>query len=139
MIHVSPKACAVAALFNDDWVFVRQYRPLLSSHTLEFPGGIVDEGESLQECAKREYKEETGISLSNLRHVGNIFTSPTKTDEVNALFYSEISRAEMNDRIVGEFELFLLSNEKIKQCFSQQIIPAFDLGAIALCNIFSKK
>jgi NAD+ diphosphatase len=35
------------------------------------PSGFCDFGESLEECARREVKEETGIVIRNLRYVGS--------------------------------------------------------------------
>ncbi|NVN91661.1 MAG: NAD(+) diphosphatase [Desulfuromonadales bacterium] len=35
------------------------------------PSGFCDFGESLEECARREVKEETGILIRNLRYVGS--------------------------------------------------------------------
>jgi NAD+ diphosphatase len=35
------------------------------------PSGFCDFGESLEECARREVEEETGIRISNLRYVGS--------------------------------------------------------------------
>lgn len=37
------------------------------AHTWSFPGGHLEFGESIEECARREVLEETGISLSNVR------------------------------------------------------------------------
>ena len=34
-----------------------------NNHTYQFPGGHVDDDESMDECILREIKEETGISL----------------------------------------------------------------------------
>jgi 8-oxo-dGTP pyrophosphatase MutT (NUDIX family) len=37
-----------------------------SHKTYQFPGGHLEEGESLEECLLREIKEETGIELKNV-------------------------------------------------------------------------
>lgn len=47
-------------LHKDCVVMVKQFRPPLDSYCLEFPAGLIDEGESAEVAALRELKEETG-------------------------------------------------------------------------------
>lgn len=47
-------------LHKDCVVMVKQFRPPMGSHTLEFPAGLIDEGETPEVAALRELKEETG-------------------------------------------------------------------------------
>lgn len=42
-----------------------------------FPGGFLDKGESLEQCAVRELKEETGLAAPMLLPIG-IFSAPTR-------------------------------------------------------------
>ncbi|XP_026219632.1 ADP-sugar pyrophosphatase [Anabas testudineus] len=47
-------------LHKDCVVMVKQFRPPLGCSTLEFPAGLIDEGETAEAAALRELKEETG-------------------------------------------------------------------------------
>jgi len=57
-------------------ICIKQYRPPLRAITLEFPAGLIDAGESVEQAAKREMKEETGFTISAFKHV----SSPTSLD-----------------------------------------------------------
>lgn len=46
---------------------------------LSFPGGHVNEGESLVDSAIREVKEETGLDIKNLKSCGVVHWSNNKT------------------------------------------------------------
>lgn len=52
------------------FVMVRQYRHGSESVTIEFPAGLVDEGEDPETAAKREMEEETGIRVHKLKEIG---------------------------------------------------------------------
>uniref|UniRef100_A0A8B9RB31 Nudix (nucleoside diphosphate linked moiety X)-type motif 5 n=1 Tax=Astyanax mexicanus TaxID=7994 RepID=A0A8B9RB31_ASTMX len=47
-------------LHKDCVVLVKQFRPPMGCHTLEFPAGLIDDNESAETAALRELKEETG-------------------------------------------------------------------------------
>lgn len=38
----------------------KQYRPPIDKVVIEVPAGLIDTGETVEECAVRELKEETG-------------------------------------------------------------------------------
>jgi len=62
-------------------ILVKQYRPPLANHTLEFPAGLVECGEGIAETALRELLEETGC-IGTLIDVGpTLYSSPGLTDE----------------------------------------------------------
>lgn len=68
-------------------VLVRQYRYASGGTMLEVPAGRPDEpGEDWEICARRELREETGLTAERLVHLTTIFTTPGFTDERIHLF-----------------------------------------------------
>ena len=51
----------VAQTADGDLVLVRQFRPAVETVTLELPAGLVDAGDTPENTAKRELREETGF------------------------------------------------------------------------------
>ena len=45
---------------------VSQFRPAVNRTTVEFPGGMLDVGESPERCAIRELAEEAGLQVTNV-------------------------------------------------------------------------
>jgi len=70
---IQPTHVLVVVLANGSW--------LMTDHPvrgLEFPGGKVEEGESLEEAAIRETYEETGVRLKDLEWVADyvVYSNP---------------------------------------------------------------
>ena len=45
---------------EDEILLVQQFRPAVNAYTLELPAGLIDKGETAQDAALRELKEECG-------------------------------------------------------------------------------
>jgi ADP-ribose pyrophosphatase len=66
--YVSIFAVTVSGTFP----LVRQSRPAIEQITLELPSGHVDEGETPEQAAVRELREETGFIANKVILVGNL-------------------------------------------------------------------
>ena len=90
-----PAALVVARLVpSGDLILVRQERAAMGGPTVEFPAGLVDEGESVEQAALRELREETGYRGQVGRVSPVLATSPGLTSERAYLVELEIPEAD---------------------------------------------
>jgi ADP-ribose pyrophosphatase len=76
-------------------LLIRQYRYAAEGYVYEVPAGRLDPGETPQECAVRELKEETGCTAGNVEHLYSFYTTPGFTDEkIHAYMASDLTRGE---------------------------------------------
>jgi 8-oxo-dGTP pyrophosphatase MutT (NUDIX family) len=66
----------LALTIGGEAVLVRQFRAGIHGETLEFPGGMVDPGETPAQTAARELEEETGFVAGRWTSLGSCFPNP---------------------------------------------------------------
>lgn len=81
-------AAAVVAVDDHGRVaMVRQWRYALGRAVDEIPAGKLDAfGADRLEAAKRELREETGLTAKHFRHLADICTTPGFSDEIIGLY-----------------------------------------------------
>ncbi len=86
-VHFKSKAVAIVPMDNDGntWL-VGQHRYTTGEYTWEVPMGGSDESETPVETAKRELKEETGLTAGKLRQIMRLHPSNSITDEEGFVF-----------------------------------------------------
>lgn len=84
-------------------ILVRQYRPPVDGMVIEFPAGLVNPGESPEETAVRELREETGYRGKLIRLIPDAFSSPGLSSEIVRLALMEADENAQGE-LVTEFD-----------------------------------
>jgi ADP-ribose pyrophosphatase len=79
----------ILPVLSDKIVMVRQYRYPIDSDSLELPAGHVKSGETPEECAIRELKEETGFSAGKMEKILEYNPSTEYSSQVYHIFLAD--------------------------------------------------
>lgn len=89
-VHFKNRALAIVPIDeNQNTWLVGQYRYTLKEYSWEIPMGGGKINQNPLDSAKRELKEETGISASKWTEIMKIHTSNSVTDEVGFIYLAE--------------------------------------------------
>lgn len=88
----SPDAVIIAAYHRSrkKLVVIREFRVTLAGDEYGFPAGLVDAGESIEQAARRELREETGLSVARVLDTSPpLYSSAGMTDESVCMVFVE--------------------------------------------------
>lgn len=87
LVHFKRRTVAVIAINEDAEVYlVGQTRFPIGRFEYEIPAGGLDQEETLEQAARREFEEETGITARHLKPLQVIHPSNGITDEESTIF-----------------------------------------------------
>lgn len=109
-----PDFSAVVAVTNDKKIlFVSNYRYPVGMRILEIPAGIIDNGESPMECAKRELEEETGYFANKIEEIVWYYSyASLNTQTAHIFFADELEKGVMKREKGEDLELKILEIEE---------------------------
>jgi ADP-ribose pyrophosphatase len=114
-VDTPPSVMVVPLTADGNLVFVRQYRHNLKAHVLEFPAGVIGEGEEPEAAALRELEEETGYALDaggRLQPLGAFYSLPSETNKYTHVFLAApvagVGPAEWDAEIEKYFDLSVI-------------------------------
>jgi ADP-ribose pyrophosphatase len=115
-------------------IFIRQWRKAAGKILVELPAGLLEEGKSPQEQARKELREETGFDAKKLTSLGGFFTTPGFCNEYIHLFLAEeLFFSPLQEEDTDSIDLYPIAREQIPQLIRQgQIIDAKTLAALFL-------
>jgi len=90
-----------------------------------FPGGHLEDGESVVDCAKREIQEETGLTVENLKSCGIIHWLNNKTFDRYLVFLFKTTDYHGILSDCDEGENFWVSLEELKTRPSTNDTPKY--------------
>ncbi|WML45732.1 RNA deprotection pyrophosphohydrolase [Neobacillus sp. PS3-40] len=83
------KHVLVICQYQNSWLLTHH-----KTRGLEFPGGKVEVGETLEEAAKREVYEETGALVADFVLIGEYRVLDPKGSFVKAVFWGQVERID---------------------------------------------
>ncbi|MCW3072667.1 MAG: hydrolase [Bacteroidetes bacterium] len=124
---------------NDEFIFVRQYKHGIREITLEFPAGIVEEGQTPLCAAYAELEQETGAAADNIVLLGELKTLPSKN--FSTLYGYVAKRAKIikpqKPDVSEEIEVVMLTAKEVEEKIISGEINCSD--TIALYTLYKLK
>ena len=119
------------------FVMVRQWRHGSKSLSLEFPGGVFEEGENPKEAAIRELREETGYIPQKIEKIGEFSPNPAiMSNRVHFFLAEELTNCGKQSLDEDEYvEVVLVNADEVIQGMGKEpYIHALMGSALALYN-----
>ena len=126
-IHSKGIVIVIPITTNQEFVFIRQFRPVFGGYVIEFPAGLNDKKEELIEVAKRELIEETGLMSDDIIFLAEGPVSSGLSTEVLTVYVAKNVTEAPDDlkRLyppddTENIEVFKVPHEKAFQFLEQQ-------------------
>ncbi len=112
-----PGAVAALPFLNSSEILlVKQYRYPVGNYTLEIPAGTIEEGETPENCIKRELQEEINYKPGKLKSLGWVYLTPGYSNEKIHLF--EATELKSAEKKAEEDENIEVVRMKIEEALS---------------------
>lgn len=127
----SGDAVTVLCLKDDQILLQREYSYPVGEVLLQFPGGKIERGETPEEAAGRELKEESGFAFSRCKSLGWYYISNRRSDaKMYVVLAKEITPAQKTGGDAEEdIESFWLPVSRLKHMIAVGEITNFSVLA----------
>jgi len=113
-----PNWCNVVVVTEDEKiVFVKQYRHAITTTTIELPGGVIDKGETPEQAAIREVREETGFQVDEVEFMYKVAPNPATNSNTAYFFLGRNAKPvhALNFDPFEDIDVLIYSKEEVKQ------------------------
>jgi len=122
--HLSNDSNAVVIIpitTDGRYVLSREFRYTVNDYVWEFPAGLIDSGESPEEAARRELKEETGLDVDEIIDVlPGGYSSAGMTDEKVSVILCRVSGSIQNSKGKEEITSEYFSKNTIRRIIENE-------------------
>lgn len=105
-------------------VMVKQYRHGIGETSIELPGGVAEEGETMEYAVKREMKEETGYEFDQVKSLGKICANPSTTNNFMHMFLAtggeKVAEPQLDH--AEDLEVLIMEIDEVKQLVKDNLI-----------------
>jgi len=130
-------------------VMIKQYRYLPDQVALEFPSGRSNEGENIEDCVRRELKEETGYFCGEITKLGGFYETMAQLNRRIHIYLAKDARTSAEDQKIfkgsepGEYEetevILLNLDEVVGMVMKNKIVSMGSSLAVLLAKDYLTK
>ncbi|MBK8287268.1 MAG: NUDIX hydrolase [Cellvibrionales bacterium] len=130
VVHFKSRAVGVVPLDDEGHVWlVKQFRYTLNQYSIEIPEGGSPLAEDMLETARRELREETGLTANEWTHLLDLHTSNSVTDENGVIYLARgLQRGETDFEATEDIEVLRVPlSEAIDWIFAGKITDSLSI------------
>lgn len=114
-ISKNGSALVIPILADGQVVMVKNYRYLFDRWSLEFPGGVAKDGQSHEQAARDELREETGLVAEELINIGEFAPINGLADEICRVFLArQLTQKKSQPDATEELEVVIRRLDEIE-------------------------
>jgi ADP-ribose pyrophosphatase len=108
-------------------VLIKEYRIPIQTYEYHFPAGLLEKGESVEDCVRRELKEETGFDFLKINHVSKpLVSSSGMSDESVVMVFADCTYGNGKQQLEAteDIEVILVAHNEVREWVGNDVVFA---------------
>lgn len=108
-------------------VLIKEYRVPIETYEYHFTAGLLEKGETIENCVKRELKEEAGFDLLKINRISPIMPSSSgMTDETSVMVFADCTYGDGKQELEHseDIEVILLNHAEVCEWAKKDLMYA---------------